>query len=530
VTRLRAPAWDALRAWLSPAGLALLSGALYFAAFPPIGAWPLALVALIPLLVAIHRRTPSSALLLGLMAGTTTAVAGFAWLMPMLLRYSGFPAPICAAILLLLGIWQGGRMALSAWLFARAERNGWGLGLAWPLALVAGEALYPLLFPWYFGCALVPATLLAQLSDLGGPMLLSVVLGSTNATIALWMVRRSPRPWGPTVACCALLIASLTYGWLRVRRVDGLVASAPATTVGLVQGNIPMDIQGQTAYRDAFQRQAAASRDLIAKGASWIVWSESAFLYPVPEETAERFLLDGLTRSLGRPAILGALVYRDGAQGERTYNSALVTDAAGRLQGRYDKHHLLAFGEYLPLGETFPVLHKWSPASGRITPGSGFQPLSVDNHPIAILICYEDILPGFVLDAVRATSPEMLVDITNDAWFGETSEPALHLALARLRAIEHRTFLVRAANTGVTSVVDPVGRVVASAREFEPASLMAEARWFKLPTVYESVGNLPWFFAAGAAIALAWLPRSRLRRGNAVSAATRRGRDSSNPH
>ena len=384
-------------------------------------------------------------MLLGLIAGTTTAVAGFAWLMPMLLRFSGFPAPICAAILLVLGIWQGGRMAFSAWLFARAERNGWGIPLAWPLALVAGEALYPLLFPWYFGCSLVPASLLAQCSDLGGPMLLSAVLALANATIALWMVKRFPRPWAPTFACCAALVASLTYGWWRSHRVDALVASAPVTTVGLVQGAIAMDIQGQAAYRDAFQRQASASRDLVAKGASWLVWSESAFLYPVPEDDADRFLYDGLTRSLGRPAILGALVYRDGARGEQTYNSALVTNGEGRLQGRYDKHYLLAFGEYLPLGETFPILHKWSPASGRISAGSGFQQLSIDGHPIAILICYEDILPGFVLDAVRATSPSMLVDITNDAWFGETSEPELHLALSRLRAIEHRTFLVRAA-------------------------------------------------------------------------------------
>ncbi|HQP37888.1 MAG TPA: apolipoprotein N-acyltransferase, partial [Polyangiaceae bacterium] len=281
----------------------------------------------------------------------------------------------------------------------------------------------------------------------------------------------------------------------------------------LVQGNIPMDISGADAYRDAFRRQTQASRALVAKGASWIVWSESAFLYPVPESDAERFLADGLTRSLGRPAILGALVYRNEGGGDRTFNSALVTDSQGRLRGRYDKHHLLAFGEYLPFGETFPILYRLSPASGRITPGDGFSPLDIDGHRVAVLICYEDILPGFVREAVQATSPELLVDVTNDAWFGPTAEPELHLALARLRAIEHRTFLVRAANTGVTSVVDPAGRVVARAPLFESASLLAEVRWFKSPTVFERVGGFPWWFAAGVAFGLAWLPRSKLRSG-----------------
>ncbi len=501
------------RMQMRPVLLALVSGVLYFLAFPPVGAWPLAFVALVPLLVALGGRRPLHAALLGLISGSVTAVAGFYWLMPMLLQFSGMPAAVCALLLLLLGLWQGGRMALSAWLHARAARGGWPEALAFPLALVAGEALYPLLFPWFLGCALVPAPVIAQVADLGGPILLTLLLAVSNTAIALWLRPGRVRARTSSIAAVAAWVASIAYGAWRIARIDQAVSAAPRSLVGLVQGNIPMDISGADAYRDAFRRQTQASRALVAKGASWIVWSESAFLYPVPESDAERFLADGLTRSLGRPAILGALVYRNEGGGDRTFNSALVTDSQGRLRGRYDKHHLLAFGEYLPFGETFPILYRLSPASGRITPGDGFSPLDIDGHRVAVLICYEDILPGFVREAVQATSPELLVDVTNDAWFGPTAEPELHLALARLRAIEHRTFLVRAANTGVTSVVDPAGRVVARAPLFESASLLAEVRWFKSPTVFERVGGFPWWFAAGVAFGLAWLPRSKLRSG-----------------
>ncbi|MBI5533707.1 MAG: apolipoprotein N-acyltransferase [Deltaproteobacteria bacterium] len=490
--------------------LAALSGVLYFAAFPGVGLWPLAGIALVPLLIGARNHTPRAAFLIGLVSGTTTACAGFWWLLEMLTRYSGFPLPLCVLFLLLLSTWQGARMGIATWLAARSERKGWPPEASFVACFVASEALFPLLFPWYFGCALQPVPVLIQGADLGGPMLLSASLAVVNVAIARTAINvslRKPLPRITLAAAGAVMALSAAYGWLRIRQVDAAAREAPALAIGLVQGNIPMDIQGRAAYRDAFDRQVRASHDLVRRGAQLVVWSESAFLYQVPEADAERFVADSFARALGAPTLVGALLYREQAGPTRTFNSALFFDRSAQLRGRYDKHHLLAFGEYIPLGETFPILYKWSPESGHVTPGDRFENVSLDGHSIAILICYEDILPGFVNTAVKSTQPELLIDITNDAWFGQTAEPELHLALSQLRAVEQRRYLARAANTGVSAIVDPVGRLTARTATFSEGALLGEVRWMKGKTLYQWLGDFPWYLVSFMAVLSAFWSR-----------------------
>jgi apolipoprotein N-acyltransferase len=496
----RAPGGQAAGAALPAriaAALAVLSGLLYFAAFPGVGVWPCAFVSLVPLIIATRNERPARALAWGLVSGTTTAFIGFWWLLDMLTRYSGFPLPLCVLFLLLLSVWQGGRMAAATWLHARASRNRWPAHVAFVACTVASEALFPLLFPWYLGAALQPATLLTQIADLGGPMLLSALAALVNVAVLQLgtdiIRRRRPALLLPGIAFAALA-ASGAYGAVRIRQIDRQVAAAPSVALGLVQGNIPMDIQGRAAYNEAFQGQVRASYALVQSGARLIIWSESAFLFPVPEADAQRFVGDAFSRDLGAASIVGAVLVRE--QPRAMFNSALLFKQDGQLLGRYDKHHLLAFGEYIPLGETFPWLYDLSPASGHFTPGKAFEPMVLDGHRMALLICYEDILPGFVNAAARATSPELLVNITNDAWFGETAEPLLHLALSQLRAIEHRKYLVRAANTGVSAVIDPAGRLVARTAMHKQAALRSEARWLQGRTGYALWGDAPWYLVA----------------------------------
>jgi len=169
----------------------------------------------------------------------------------------------------------------------------------------------------------------------------------------------------------------------------------------------------------------------------------------------------------------------------------------GQITARYDKEFLLAFGEYLPLGDAFPILYKWSPNSGKFSPGDKLDPLLIrtvtGEHKVTALICYEDILPSFTNRAVSHADPELLVNITNDAWFGDTSEPWQHLGLAQFRAIEHHRYLVRSTNSGVSAVIDPLGRVIAHSGTFRAEALQASVRWMRSLTVYEIVGDLPWY-------------------------------------
>jgi apolipoprotein N-acyltransferase len=189
------------------------------------------------------------------------------------------------------------------------------------------------------------------------------------------------------------------------------------------------------------------------------------------------------------------------------FNSALMADREGKITGRYDKQYLLAFGEYLPLGDRFPILYEWSPNSSRFSPGTSFEPLSYEGHDIATFICYEDIVPSFVNKLMHHGEPELMVNMTNDAWFGDSTEPWEHMALAKLRSVEQRRYLVRSTNSGVSGFVDPVGRLTQRTETFEQAAISENVAWLKLPTLYRFWGETPWWLVSGAIFLMAFIRR-----------------------
>jgi apolipoprotein N-acyltransferase len=280
----------------------------------------------------------------------------------------------------------------------------------------------------------------------------------------------------------------------------------------VVQANMGL-MEKRTAYDEGLRRHLQLSHDLEARGADFLVWSETSAMRPAYDDEYREDLY-GVARRIGAPSIFGAVIVKHVADERRyvLYNAAVSSDEAGAINGRYDKQFLLTFGEYLPFGETFPVLYRWSPNSGHFTPGHSLEPLVVDvkgqKHPVTALICYEDILPRFTNDAVSHGDPELLVNMTNDAWFGDTTEPWEHLALAQLRAIEHRRYLVRGTNSGVSAVVDPVGRVIAHTGPFRQEAISAPIHWMRSHTVYERVGDWPWLLVSMAAFTAAFRKRT----------------------
>jgi apolipoprotein N-acyltransferase len=309
-------------------------------------------------------------------------------------------------------------------------------------------------------------------------------------------------------------VAAALVGFLRLTQIDARALASEPVHVGIAQGNMPL-LQSREDHTESLRRHLRMTDELRERGADFAVWSESAVMWNIPEDDYDHFLQGLFTRRLHIPTLFGALlVSHDDAGRFRAYNVALDADADGRIVGRYDKHYLLAFGEYIPFGEMFPQLYDWSPNSGHLTPGKSIDPVPLAGHPVSALVCYEDILPGFVNDAVNHGSPEMIVNVTNDAWFGDTTEPWIHLALAEMRAVEHRRYLIRSTNSGVSAVVDPVGRVIAhsearpvpsSGREHEevmripPERVDAIAHFMKgSKTGYEILGNIPWWIGAAA--------------------------------
>ncbi len=503
--------------------LAALGGTLYFLGFAGFDIWPLSFVAYIPTFFALYKQPPGRAAWLGWLAGTVMGVGGFYWLQSMLVTFSGFPAPICALFTVIVCAFQGGRWALHGWLFARMSARAWPTMASFAAAFATSELVYPLLFPWYFGGSVHQVPLLLQTAELGGAILVSLVLLSVNLALCeLVLAKLESRPFVRVrlAAPAAFVTFSVLFGAWRIRSVDQRVAAAPAVRVGTVQANMGL-LEKRTNYNEGMRRHLAATNDLKARGAEVIVWSETSATRPVHIDD-QKTMIPRLVGELIRvPAIVGVVLYReDKDRGMAFYNSAVSLDAKGQLTGRFDKTYLLMFGEYLPFGETFPILYKWSPNSGKFTPGKSLDPLYIEHegvsHVVTTLICYEDIIPAFTRAAVRHANPELLVNITNDAWFGDTTEPWEHFALAKFRAVEHRKYLVRSTNSGVSAIVDPVGRVVANTKTMAQGTLLATIHWMKGgTTLYGWIGDAPWWLLAVGAV----LAGFRSRRTTEVAAA-----------
>ncbi len=202
-------------------------------------------------------------------------------------------------------------------------------------------------------------------------------------------------------------------------------------------------------------------------------------------------------RGFDAPLFFGAITQRRGPHGERRiYNSTLLVDRRGKVLGRYHKNYLLAFGEYIPLGDRFPVFYKWLPEASHFWAGHDVAPIRFDGHRLGPTVCYEDIIARFVRK-LGAQGTEVLVNITNDAWFGKTAEPWLHLALATFRTIETRQWLVRATNTGVSALVDPAGRIRAHTSLDDPEILVGDIALLDWTSPYERAGDAFLFGCVG---------------------------------
>jgi len=177
------------------------------------------------------------------------------------------------------------------------------------------------------------------------------------------------------------------------------------------------------------------------------------------------------------------------------------------------------FSESMPFGEMFPILYDWSPNSGKFVPGTRYEPLTFGEHQVATIICYEDIIPGFVNRIMNNGDPDLIANLTNDAWFGDTTEPWIHLASSTLRAVEHRRYFVRSTNSGVSAIIDPVGRVVVHGGTFKEEALEGEIAWLHGKTVYAVLGDIPWWLLSLVAVGLAY---ARPRRGSAPVGSGRR--------
>jgi apolipoprotein N-acyltransferase len=525
--------------------IAILSGVLWFLACADFDIWPLAWIAMVPTLFAIERAsTRRRAVLFSWIAGIVANAGGFYWITNLLVRFAHLSWPVALFGFLLMCAYQALTFALFAFILRRVrETTRLPMALVAPVIMVGCELVTPMLFPWYLAITQAWQVRVIQIADLTGPLGVSALLLMVNGALYDLVTSRARR-WAPAAAAAGVLAAALIYGEVRVRQVRATVAAAPKIQVGVVQPNVAFDEKGR---HDLSLKQLQDLKDrsveLERAGAELIVWPETAFPWAMPR-TMDREPPIGMRTSRGpggtretlfsAPLIFGVITYDVDAGGRPAdaapYNTAYLLDAEGRLAGRFDKMFLVMFSEQIPFVETFPWLRKILPRNaGHLSRGDGVEIFTFrtrDGREVraAPMICFEDIITAFSVKVGRK-HPQLLVNLTNDAWFGDTSEPWEHLALAVYRSVETRAPMVRAVNTGVSAFIDPAGAVYAKSYAVDPLidprpadKLMAEVPIVEGGhTVYVAVGDLFGYLCAAATVLL-WLilPRVTARYRRAV--------------
>jgi apolipoprotein N-acyltransferase len=507
-------------------GLAVGSGLLCAIAFPPWDAGPIAFVGLVPLFLALEETTPRQAAWLGYAAGLSFYLATIWWVINTMTTYGRMPLALSlVALLLLCGI-LAAYAAAFAWLLVAGRRwlrfPGWIEPLFAAGLWVALEFLRTYLFsgfPWaLLGYSQYRQPTVRLLASAVGVYGISALLVLVNATLAgllvLYVTPREQRDgWRAALlpAGLATLAVLATVGYARVLWRDP--TGGAAVRVGLLQGNIDQSLKWDRSYQRAtlgiYERLV---RRIAAEKPALIVWPETAipfFLRREPELSARVYRLVGET---GIPMLVGS---PDVGDDGRLHNTAFLLGRDGQIRGRYDKRHLVPFGEYVPLHQIFFFLDKLVVGIGDFGRGRTATVFSPDGARFSVMICYEVIFPGEVREFVR-DGAEFLVNITNDAWFGRSGAPSQHLAMAAMRAVENGTYLVRAANTGISAVIAPTGEILAETEIFAEAALLGTIHPRRGETPYTQYGDvLAWIalaFLGAYALAMArarWTGRVR---------------------
>lgn len=503
--------------------LAALGGVLYFTGFVGFGYWPNIFLLFVPVLVAIEGTTPRRALLIGTVFGLVTNCGGYYWVIHLIKEFANLALPLAVLGYLLLCLYQGFLLAILIWMVRRADRD-LGIRPVWslPVAFMALEQFYPLLFPSYVGNSLYQVPALTQIVDLTGMLgltaLICLVNGALYEGLTAWRTQRAPSALALAVPLLVVLL-TLGYGVAQISRWQAKIDAAPTLRVGMVQTNL--GARDKAARRDEFiERHQTMTRDLLKQEPhlDLVVWPESAYNRYIHRRT--RSLAKTVTRDIPVPVIFGALTYDRIAPGAEpdVYNTAVLTSSTGEVRQLFDKVELLMFGETLPLVETFPQIEKWFSHSSTFQRGKTFQPFKVavpgGATSLLPMICYEDIIPAFVRRMWQeGGAAEALVNVTNDSWYGDTHEPLIHLVLASFRSIETRRALIRSTNTGLSAFVDPLGRITQRTEQWQRQTLVADVPLIKdgQSTLYMRVGDvLAWLSLAALGLAVLRMRRRRL--------------------
>lgn len=485
--------------------LAVFSGVLLTLSFPKTGFWWLAWFALVPLLLAVRHLSPKNSFFVGFLAGLAHYLTLVYWLAYTMSTYGHLPNYLCVLILLLLSVYLALYAGVFSMALVRLSPNPYLCLLIGPLLWVSLEYIRTHLitgFPWELvGYTQFSQLPVIQIADIFGVYGVSFVILFGNAAIFLAYLFVARCDWqghsvntrlaiGSVVTFALIFCAVWYYGKWRIQSIHNLVSRAPTARIAIVQGNIDQDKKWDPAFQTASTKKYINLSFLAKKNhPDLFVWPETATpFYFLNHLELSRIVQQGI-HDIGSDFLFGSPSFRLQKNHIEYYNSAFLVGPEGEVYGKYDKAHLVPFGEYVPLKKWLPFVGKMVESVGDFQAGKKGQTIQWGKYRIGVLICYEIIFPD-LSRLMTQNNAALLFNITNDAWYGESSAPYQHFSMAIFRAVENRRSLVRSANTGISGFVDPTGNVVASTPLFQDAVITREVPILDEITFYSRFGDV----------------------------------------
>jgi apolipoprotein N-acyltransferase len=440
---------------------------------------------------SLHPRASYRSLYL---VGAIQTSLGFFWILETIQKFGGFPLWAAAAIFALFVAISSLQNAVYFFVFknlpAFLDRTSSRAALAW----ITSEVLSIRIFPWYIGHTQLGFSWFAQSADLASVLGLSFLMVWFCEAVFRSAIRRE----GTRRLIPALLVSLLALLYGKLRWDEFAYPLGTPLDVTLVQANVTTENKANLHFFAENRARYQSLTERLPPGPELVIWPESVIQDFIPEGVARAERDARVPRFKGKHLLTGALTFRSRRE---FFNSALAVFHDGTVPTPYHKQILMPFGEYMPLSSLFPSLLDLNPAAGNFSAGTEIAvveypellPSTPRPFKVAPLICYEDVVPSLSRDAVRKGA-ELIVNLTNDAWFGDTIAPYQHHLIASFRAIETRRFLLRSTNSGLTAIVSPRGVTLESLPTFGEGTISGRVKLMNAPTPYvRAVGELPWW-------------------------------------
>ncbi len=489
---------------------AVISGLALSLCFPKANLSYLAFFALVPWFVSLGSKTPKQAFYSGFIVGLFHFFTLIYWIVPTLHEYGELHLVLAVSTLILLCFYLSLYPAVFAFLLKQMDVNSGIVPLAAACLWTGLEYIRTYAFTGFswgaLGYSQYTNLLFIQISDFSGVYGVSFLIVIVNYTLADLVLHLKKgidkKQIIPIVYTIILFAGVIFYGDFKINVLDAQIKNAQKTTIRVVQGNIKQDLKWSEAFKNQILEKyinlskKGQKKDGTINKPDLVIWPETAlpFYYGYNRKLSNQ--VDHCVRELKTNFLIGSPAFKRGENQIRFYNRAYMLNRYSIITGTYDKHHLVPFGEYVPFGDYLAFLGKLTAQAGDFSIGDKtFNPLKFKQHDLnvthktGVLICFEVLFPSIASKFVK-NGADILVTITNDAWFGYTSAPLQHFSIAVFRAVEARRTIARAANTGISGFIDPKGEIIEATKLFTDQVVSQQVPAMNQISFYSKYGDI----------------------------------------